>query len=125
MGKFSNHKMTSLCYILGGTAIILFQFMPEIVSLVTSVCASGLFLGSNSTAKTLILIEFYGKDLLSPALAIETNFLIIGPAIAPIILTSLLDRQSDYEVAWDIGAASCFISGTLIVLAGHLNKVTN
>ena len=115
------HILTATMYILAATCTFLIQFMPEIISLTFCVGASGLFTASRSLTTTMILLQFFGKDLLASGLAIEEIFRTAGRILAPIIFSALLDRQSNYELSWDFGAISCFVSALLIFSAGYIN----
>ena len=121
MGMIRPTKLSTINYSLAAIFIFLFQFMHEPFSLAFCVCAHGLCIGARPVVLTLIYTQFYGKELLAPALAMENNFYTIGTFVSPMIFSSLLDVQSFHTVAWDIGAISCLAAAGLTLAAGHLN----
>ena len=114
--------LTTLTNCSAGVMVFLFPFMPELTSLVLTICASGLFMGSQTLTNTLILIKFYDKEVLASALAMTGNFKTIGGSVAPLMFTYMLDNGVDGRIVWGMGAMACIFSGLLTMTAVHLNK---
>ena len=119
-------RLTTVCNFLAAIPILTLPYLPNTASQAVFTCIPGLLLGSRTTTNTLILIQFYGKTALGPALAMTNNFRVIGSIVAPMIYTHFLDRHATSKYTWYAGGLSCLLSSLFNLLAEHLtNKNTS
>ena len=114
--------LTTLTNCSAGVMVFLFPFMPKLTTLVLTICASGLFMGSQALTNTLILIKFYDKTVLASALTMTGNFKAIGGGVAPMLFTYMVDNGIDGTFVWVIGGIAFISAGLLTTMAAYLNK---